>query len=113
MTIAAAAGLMTGKADQPAQALNELAPAMVIRLAAGHDPDHLRTGPRRRRTIAGTRAVAGRRRGRRTVSGRRAIVMIARSAAVAGAAVVTRSSHCRSSTADQSGQDGQTQERAR
>ena len=114
VAIAAAARLMAGDPDQPAKAAHELAPVMMIRLTAGHDPDPLRTRGRWRRTVSGIRTVAGRRRGRRrTMSGRRAVVMIARSGTVAGAAIVTRSSHCRSSTADQSGQDGQTQERAR
>ena len=112
MAIAAAARLMTGDPDQPAKAADELAPVMMIRLTAGHDPDPLRTRGRRRRTVSGIRTVAGRRRGRRrTMSGRRAVVI-----ARAGTMVVPRARTIRGdsrSRADQDdSQDSQTQEHA-
>ena len=112
MAIAAAARLMAGKPDQPAKAADELAPVMMIRLTAGHDPDPLRTRGRRRRTVSGIRTVAERRRGRRrTMSGRRAVVI-----ARAGTMVVPRAGTIRGdsrSRADQDGsQDSQTQEHA-
>ena len=111
MAIAAAARLMAGDPDQPAKAADELAPVMMIRLTAGHDPDPLRTGRRRRGTVSGIRTVAGRRRGRRTMSGRRAVVI-----ARAGTMVVPRARTIRGdsrSRADQDdSQDSQTQEHA-
>ena len=112
MAITAAARLMAGDPDQPAKAADELAPVMMIRLTAGHDPDPLRTRGRWRRTVSGIRTVAGRRRGRRrTMAGRRAVVI-----ARAGTMVVPRARTIRGdsrSRADQDdSQDSQTQEHA-
>ena len=111
MAIAAAARLMAGDPDQPAKAADELAPVMMIRLTAGHDPDPLRTRGRRRRTVSGIRTVAGRRRGRRTMAGRRAVMI-----AGAGTMVVPRAGTIRgdgrSRAGEQRCQDSKAQEHA-
>ena len=112
MAIAAAARLMAGDPDQPAKAADELAPVMMIRLTAGHDPDPLRTRGRRRRTVSGIRTVAGRRRGRRTMSGRRAVVVITARTVAIRMRDRRRISDRRSCSKQHHSQDSQTQEHA-